>query len=283
MLRQLYLTAALVGLAACNGNLDGFEPADPVTAAPGSPILLTFSNTTFPLEQHTAAVVINSSGRGGAVSLGQADGSPANMTNANTATLITQQFGDFQGLALGSVSGTDTSGNMTVARVRDSFVGYGSWIHEPASSNVTMSGYHYGLQTPIAALPRSAGSATYNGSASAVYFAQAGTGSRRFRQYSGTLSLTVNFNQASNQVTGTISGLSSGTSTIETLNLEGTRTNVTFAGTIEPSGGPGSIGFDPTARGTFDGRLYGPAFENAGGSGSISDANGTLVVGFGGD
>ena len=284
-MRGLGVVAACVGLAACNGQTtDGFSSADTIEAS-GTKILRDFNGTAFPLRQHTAAITITSSGPGGTVDVADGDGSPANIVTGSSQDLNTRDFGSFNGFDIGSVSGSDTVGIMTLQTARATYTGYGVWKAEPNIGPTVITGFHYGLETPESALPTRGGTATYVGPAIAIYFAQGATGTRRIREYTGVASLEVNFHIAADAVTGSIRDLTSGTSSVQDLLLTGTRSGSSFAGEVAPDTGSVGAGnsFDPTARGVFSGQLYGPRFEEAGASGSISDSGGTLVFGFGGD
>ncbi|HEX2759947.1 MAG TPA: transferrin-binding protein-like solute binding protein [Rhizomicrobium sp.] len=161
----------------------------------------------------------------------------------------------------------------------------GAWTYiEPNGAGAYLSQFSTGVLTPVASLPVS-GSATYTGSGATggvvgVYSIPGGNNTITGGTVTGNVSMNVNF--ATNAVTGQLTNMTA-------KPLGGTSVpwnNVTLTGSLDRTGGgiggtaradaapagAGSTGFSTAASGSFGSSLYGPAYNEMGGTWTLSES-----------
>ena len=180
-----------------------------------------------------------------------------------------------------------------------SYSGFGTWSLTPCSNSTNClpayAGVTAGAQPGVlqtSTMPNS-GSATYTGGAVGYIVQTPGTGTNNAAQFWGNTSLTATFASGSNQITGSVSGITVwnvGNNGSSQTQITGTVNAVTMAASISGSSFTGTTSAGSTAgtafnltgaTGSLTGAFYGPAANEMAGVFTLANTNVKLIGSFG--
>jgi hypothetical protein len=167
-----------------------------------------------------------------------------------------------------------------------SYTFLGGWFYAaPGGAPAYLGQFANGSVTPTASLPVS-GSATYTGSGASggvlgVYFVPGGNNTIASGAVTGDVSMNVNFGtnavtgQFTNMTARSVSGSPVPWNNVTLSNGNITRSNGTVFGSTSANPAPegaGSVGLGTAAHGSFAGGIYGPAYNEIGGTWTLSES-----------